>query len=74
MTNETWNEVIAHVEKRLGEVPSFMIGWEVFASRLKLSPDDWLDILKRMESASDRPWVLKVEVRGSQRIIVGQKK
>jgi hypothetical protein len=74
MTNETWDAVVAYVEKRLTEVPSFMMGYEVFASRLNLSPDDWLDILKRMESASDRPWVMKIEARGSQRIIVVQKK
>jgi len=74
MKDETWAKVIAYVEKRLEEVPSFMIGYEIFASRLTLSPDDWLDILKRMESVPDRQWELKVELRGSQRVIVGQKK
>ena len=74
MTDEVWRKVVAYVEKRLEEVPSFMIGYEVFASRLTLSPDDWLDILARLEGEPNRPWELKVEKRGSQRIIVVQKK
>lgn len=74
MKNETWREVVAYVENRLKEVPSFMMGYEVFAGRLKLSPDDWMDILKRLEEEPKRSWELKVELRGSQRILVIQKK
>ncbi len=73
MTNETWREVVAHVENRLKEVPSFMMGYEVFAGRLKLSPDDWMDILRRLEEEPKRAWGLKVELRGSQRVLVIQK-
>jgi len=74
MKDETWDKVVAYVEKRLEELPSFMIGYDIFASRLTLSPDDWLDILKRMESIPDRAWALKVELRGSQRVIIVQNK
>jgi hypothetical protein len=74
MKNETWRDVVAYVENRFKEVPSFMMGYDIFASRLKLSPDDWLDLLKRLEEDPKRAWELKVELRGSQRILVFQKK
>lgn len=74
MTNEHWDKLVAYVENRLKEVPSFVIGYDVFASRLNLSPDDWLDILRRLETAPDRPWEIKVEARGSQRVLVVQKR
>jgi len=74
MTNELWSKLVAYVEKRLNEVPSFVMGYDVFASRLNLSPDDWQDILRRLEAAQDRPWEIKIEARGSQRVLVVQKK
>jgi hypothetical protein len=74
MTDELWGKLVAHVENRLKEVPSFVIGYDIFASRLNLSPDDWLDILRRLEAAPDRRWEIKVEARGSQRVLVVQKK